>query len=153
MKTGAWSGPMRVTEYSGRLQCCFKQISCSWDLYILPLPPPRSPPPGVLLGSSAIVLTRGRVKHCCLVKLIRMATGRVRIGWSLCTPEPEIKTRNRTEHQFGNNPSPKPNPWIPETRFLCQHNCWIYYGLDPFRFNKSINSMVCNYGQYIYCTK
>ena len=28
-------------------------------------------------------------------------------------------------------------------------DCWIYYGLDPFRFNKSINSMVCNYGQYI----
>jgi hypothetical protein len=26
--------------------------------------------------------------------------------------------------------------------------CWIYYGLDPFKFNKSINSMVCNYGQY-----
>jgi len=28
-------------------------------------------------------------------------------------------------------------------------DCWIYYGLDPFRFNKSINSIVCNYGQYI----
>jgi len=28
-------------------------------------------------------------------------------------------------------------------------DCWIYYGLDPFRFNKSMNSMVCNYGQYI----
>jgi hypothetical protein len=23
--------------------------------------------------------------------------------------------------------------------------CWIYYGIDLFRFNKSINSMVCNY--------
>ena len=27
-------------------------------------------------------------------------------------------------------------------------DCWIYYGIDPFRFNKSINSIVCNYGQY-----
>jgi hypothetical protein len=27
-------------------------------------------------------------------------------------------------------------------------DCWIYYGPDPFKFNKSINSMVCNYGQY-----
>jgi len=27
-------------------------------------------------------------------------------------------------------------------------DCWIYYVLDPFRFNKSINSMVCNCGQY-----
>jgi hypothetical protein len=27
-------------------------------------------------------------------------------------------------------------------------DCWIYYGLGPFRSNKSINSMMCNYGQY-----
>jgi hypothetical protein len=27
-------------------------------------------------------------------------------------------------------------------------DCWIYYGLGPFKFDKSINSMLCNCEQY-----
>jgi len=60
-----------------------------------------------------------------------MATGRVRIGWSLCTPEPETQNQNPKPNwkpirvvlppQNQTREYPKPE-WIPETRFLCQHN-------------------------------
>jgi hypothetical protein len=38
--------------------------------------------------------------------------------------------------------------WTALRRSSTMGSCWIYYGLGPFKFNKSIKSMVCNYGQY-----